>query len=225
MSLAIPSVLLDLDGTLIDSQAGILASCKAALRALGHEPAPLFDVAAVIGPPIDHIMRLLLAPYGDDRVTEAVVAYREDYGERGLFESVAYPGIAEALCSLSEAGAMLYVATSKRTAFARRILEHLGLTKYFVCIYGAEPGGALDHKPELLAHILTQEGLRAGQCVMVGDRRYDISGAHANGMRAIGVLWGYGNRDELEAAGADQLIASPADLPDRVLLAAEQRPK
>ena len=122
MSLAIPSVLLDLDGTLIDSQPGILASCKAALRALGHEPAPLFDLAAAIGPPIDDVMRLLLAPYGDDRVAEAVVAYREHYGERGLFESAAYPGIAEALRSLSEAGAMLYVATSKRTAFARRSL-------------------------------------------------------------------------------------------------------
>lgn len=214
--MSVPSVLLDLDGTLIDSQPGILASCKAALRALGHEPAPSFDVAAVIGPPIDDVMRLLLAPYGDDRVAEAVVAYREDYVASGLFASAAYPGIAEALCSLSETGTTLYVATSKRTVFACRILEHLGLNKYFARVYGSEPRGALDHKPELLAHILTHERLRPDRCVMVGDRRYDISGAHANGMRAIGVLWGYGNRDELEAAGADQLIASPADLPDRV---------
>lgn len=224
MPLAAPTALFDLDGTLIDSQSGILASCKAALRALGHEPAPTFDVAAVIGPPIHDVMRLLLAPYGDDRVSEAVAAYRQDYGTKGLFQSVPYPGIAEVLSALRAAGATLYVATSKRTDFARRILEHLGLAQHFARIYGADSDGALDHKPELLAHLLAQEGLRAERCVMVGDRRFDISGAHANRMRAIGVLWGYGSRDELEAAGADQLVASPADLIDGVLLTAERRP-
>lgn len=222
MSLAAPTVLFDLDGTLIDSQAGILSSCKAALRALGHEPAPTFDVAAVIGPPIDDVMRVLLSPHGDDRVTEAVAAYREDYGTRGLYQSAAYPGIAETLSELRAAGATLYVATSKRTDFARRILEHLGLAGHFAGIYGGEPGGALDHKPELLAHILAQEGLRPEQCVMIGDRRFDISGAHANRMRAIGVLWGYGSRDELETAGADQLITSPGELMDAALQIAER---
>jgi phosphoglycolate phosphatase len=87
------TILLDLDGTLIDSQPGILSSCRAALRALGHVPGPMNDLSAVIGPPVDDVMRFLLAPYGDDRIGEAVAVYRADYGERGLFESVAYPGI------------------------------------------------------------------------------------------------------------------------------------
>ena len=74
------------------------------------------------------------------------------------------------------------------------------------------PGGALDHKPELIADILTREGVAASEAVMVGDRRYDITGAHANGMRAIGVLWGYGSRAELEQAGADALAETPEAL-------------
>jgi phosphoglycolate phosphatase len=211
------TILLDLDGTLIDSQPGILSSCRAALRALGHVPGPMNDLSAVIGPPVDDVMRFLLAPYGDDRIGEAVAVYRADYGERGLFESVAYPGIIEALKELKQAGTQLYLATSKRTIFARRILDYLNLTSFFDGVYGSEPGGALNHKPELISHILSQHALTQSSCVMVGDRRYDISGAHANRMRALGVLWGYGTRDELEAAGADRLVARPELLAEMAL--------
>lgn len=211
-----PAILLDLDGTLIDSQPGILASCRAALRALGHEPEPSLDVSAVIGPPIDDVMRLILESYHDDRVTEAVAAYRADYGVNGLFESTLYPGIAQALHAMQQAGAQLLVATSKRTMFARRILEHLDLTAIFSGIHGSEPHGRLDHKPELISYILSQHALQPKDCVMVGDRRYDVAGAHANKMRAVGVLWGYGSRDELETAAADDLVAEPVDLPSAV---------
>jgi phosphoglycolate phosphatase len=207
-----PAVLLDLDGTLVDSGPGILASCRAALRALGHEPAPDFDVRTIIGPPIEDGMRLLLRPYGDDRVEEAVAAYRADYGAEGLLQSTLYPGIAEALRDLRDHGARLYLATSKLTVFARRILEHLELAARLDGIYGSEPGGALDHKTELIADVLSRHGLQPDQTVMVGDRRYDIAGAHANQLRAIGVLWGYGDREELEAAGADRLIEAPDEL-------------
>ncbi len=218
------TILLDLDGTLVDSRPGILLSCRAALRALGHEPDADLDVTALIGPPMDDVMRHLLAPHGDARVAEAVAAYRRDYGERGLYASRAYPGIADALRALRGAGARLRVATSKRTAFAERILEHLGLDHHFDGIHGAEPGGALDGKPELIAHVVASHGLRAGRCRMVGDRRQDVAGAHANGMLAVGALWGYGGRDELEAAGADRLAATPEALPDALLRAADAPP-
>ena len=166
---------------------------------------------------MDDVMRFLLAPYGDNRVTEAVTAYRADYGCNGLFKSMAYLGIADALSGLRQAGAQLYLATSKRTIFARRILEHLDLAVFFDAIYGSEPGGAFDHKAELISHILNQHALTPSSCVMVGDRRYDISGAHANRMQALGVLWGYGTRDELEVAGADKLVAEPATLSETAL--------
>ena len=211
------SILLDLDGTLIDSQPGILASCNAAILALGHEPDPSLDLAAVIGPPMDEVMRHILTRYEDDRVTEAVSAYREHYGTIGLFGSTVYPEIPEAMDRLIALGAKLYVATSKRTVFAHRILDHLGLTGRLTGVFGSEAGGALDEKTELIAHMLKHEGITPARCIMVGDRRYDVLGAHANNMHAIGVLWGYGSQGELEAAGADELIRLPTDLPSTAI--------
>ena len=211
------SVLLDLDGTLIDSHPGILASCLAALRALGHEPDKTLDIRRIIGPPIEDIMQILLRTYGDDRVGEAVAAYRQHYGESGFLGSVPYPGIGKSLEEMKRTGWRIYLATSKRAIFASRILDHLKFAAYFDGIHGSVPSGELDHKPELLAHILSRHRLSPSQCLMVGDRRYDISGAHAVGMRGLGVLWGYGTRDELETAGADQLVDSPADLARTVL--------
>ena len=113
---------------------------------------------------------------------------------------------------MKRAGWRLYLATSKREVFASRILNHLNFTAYFDGVYGSVPGGELDHKPELLASILSKQSLSRSHSLMVGDRRHDISGAHAVGMRGLGVLWGYGSRDELETAGADQLVDSPAEL-------------
>lgn len=211
------SVLLDLDGTLVDSYPGIRASCLAALRALGHRPDDTLDIRSVIGPPLEDMMQVLLRSFADDRVDDAVVAYRLHYGETGYFGSVPFDGISECLEALKQAGLQVYLATSKRALFAIRILEHLKFAPYFDGIYGSVPGGALDHKPELLAHIVSKHHLAPGRSVMVGDRRYDIAGAHAVGMRGIGVLWGYGTREELEAAGADQLVESPADLANVVL--------
>ena len=211
------SVLLDLDGTLIDSQPGILASCLAALRTLGHEPNEILDIKRVIGPPLEDVMQFLLQPYGDDRIAEAVLAFRQHYGESGLLGSEPYPGIGNSLREMQQGGLRLYLATSKREAFARRILEHLELSAYFDGIHGSVPGGELDHKPELLAHILSEHNITPTRSLMVGDRRYDISGAHAVGMRGLGVLWGYGTRDELEGAGADQLVESTVDLACTVL--------
>ena len=211
------SVLLDLDGTLIDSQPGILASCLAALRALGHEPDETLDIRRVIGPPLEDVMQVLLQPFGDDRIGEAVAAYRQHYGEIGFLGSEPYPGIGSALGEMRQAGLRIYLATSKREAFARRILHHLGFAAVFDGIHGSVPGGGLDHKPELLAHVLLQHNVLSSHALMVGDRRHDVSGAHAVGMRALGVLWGYGTRDELETAGADRLVESTADLARTVL--------
>lgn len=210
------SVLLDLDGTIVDSQPGIFASCSAALRALGHDPSGL-DVRRVIGPPLEDVMQALLQARGDDRIDEAVAAYRRHYGESGLLQSELYPGMEQALHDMRRAGLRIYLATSKREAFARRILENLRLTAYFDDIYGSVPGGKIDHKPELLAHILSEEGISATHSLMVGDRQYDIFGAHTVAMRALGVLWGYGSRDELEKAAAEQLIERPANLATTVL--------
>src|SRR6476619_6635145 len=166
------SVLLDLDGTLIDSQPGILASCIAALRALGHEPDETLDIRRAIGPPLEDTMNILLQSYGDDRVGAAVAAYRQHYGEAGLLGSLPYPGIGKSLEDMKRAGLRIYLATSKRAIFASRILDHLKLARYFDGIHGSVPSGELDHKPELLAHILSKHGLSPSHSLMVGDRRH-----------------------------------------------------
>src|SRR3954464_4230903 len=120
------SVLLDLDGTLIDSHPGILASCLAALRALGHEPDETLDarIRRSIGPPLEDLMLILLQSYGDDRIAEAVAAYRQHYGESGFLGSVPYPGIGECVEAMKRSGLRVYLATSKRAVFANRILDH-----------------------------------------------------------------------------------------------------
>jgi len=118
------AILLDLDGTLIDSRPGILASCEAALRALGHTPDPAFDITPLIGPPLPQVIARLLERHGDDRVDAGITAYRAHYGEIGLHMATVYPGIPAALRALS-AGARCLVVTSKRTVFAARIVASL----------------------------------------------------------------------------------------------------
>lgn len=202
------AVLLDLDGTVIDSRAGVAASCEAALRALGHTPDTDFDVAPLIGPPLPQVIARLLAGYGDDRVEAGMRAYRAHYGETGLFMATVYPGIADAVRRLAQQ-ARCIVVTSKRKDFATRIVRALDFADAISGVYGTELDGSLDDKALLIASVLRQERLDAGATTMVGDRSHDMIGARANGLRAIGVLWGYGSRDELEAAGASAVVAEP----------------
>lgn len=201
----------DLDGTIANSEPGIRASCLATLRTMGHEPGDL-DVSAFIGPPLEEVLRAVLAPFGEDRLDLAVETYRAHYGTTGLLETTAYPGVVEIVERLSALGTRMFVATSKRRVFAERIIETLGLAAHFEAVYGSEPGGALDRKAELIAHLLRDRQLASADCLMIGDRKEDVLGAKANGVKTIGVLWGYGGREELETAGALRIIASPDEL-------------
>jgi phosphoglycolate phosphatase len=205
------AVLLDLDGTLIDSRPGIAASCEAALRALGHIPDPSFDVTPLIGPPLPSVIGRLLACYGDDRVDTGIAAYRAHYGDIGLHMATVYPGIAEAVRLLAM-DSRCFIATSKRTVYASRIVGALEFAGNISAVYGTEPDGSLDDKARLISAILHSEGLDPNDTIMVGDRSHDMIGARANELRAIGVLWGYGSREELQSAGADALLETPADL-------------
>jgi phosphoglycolate phosphatase len=207
------AILLDLDGTLIDSRPGIAASCEAALLALGHIPDPAFDITPFIGPPLPQVIARVLARYGDDRVDAGITAYRAHYGEIGLHMATVYPGIAEAVRRLST-DARCFVATSKRTVFASRMVGALPFADQMCGVYGTEPGGNLDDKTQLIATVLHRENLEPNDTIMVGDRSHDMIGARANGLRAVGVLWGYGSREELHAAGADVLLEAPRDLCD-----------
>jgi phosphoglycolate phosphatase len=206
------AVLLDLDGTLSDSRPGIAACFRFTLGEMGHDPAVAGDLTWAVGPPIRVSIQRLLAQYGDTRVAQAVAIYRARYSTVGLYECSVFPGIVGMLDRLRDAGLTMCIATSKRRDFAERVMEHLGLRGYVKAVYGAEPGGGLDDKRDLLAHILIAEEFAAAETVMVGDRLHDMHAAQANAVRSIGVLWGYGGREELQAAGADALAEQPDDV-------------
>jgi phosphoglycolate phosphatase len=204
------NVLFDLDGTLTDPRDGIVACIKHGLASLG-EPSPSdMELERYIGPPLHETFTKLLR--GDGRVDAAVKAYRERFSAVGMFENVVYPGIPEVLESLGARGAELYVATSKPQVFAERILDHYGLSRHFKAVFGSELNGARSNKGELIGHLLMVAGLSAADTVMVGDREHDVHGARRNGVSAVGVLWGYGSREELAAAGAEQIFEQPSDL-------------
>jgi phosphoglycolate phosphatase len=213
----VTTVLLDLDGTLSDSKPGIAASFRYTVGQLGHDPDAAGDLTWAVGPPIAVSMHRLLQQYGDDRVDHAVEVYRARYSEVGIYDCAAYPGILDMLDALRAAGLTMYVATSKRRDFADRVIDHLSLRPYVRGVYGALPGGGLDEKQDLLEHILSVENVAASEAVMIGDRMHDMHAALHNDIRPIGVLWGYGSRDELLAAGADAVATVPPDVVRLVL--------
>ncbi len=206
------AVLLDLDGTLSDSRPGIEACFRHMLAELGHDPATAGELSWAVGPPIAVSVRTLLAKYHDDRVDLGLRTYRARYTDVGIYECTVFPGIPETWAARTEAGRARGVATSKRRDFAARVVDYLGLRSYLPKVYGALPGGGLDDKKDLLAEILRVEGYASATTTMVGDRLHDIPAAQANALRSIGVLWGYGGQAELQAAGADVIVASPSEV-------------
>jgi phosphoglycolate phosphatase len=207
----------DLDGTLADPAVGIIACIQHAIRALSSSPWPDLELRRFIGPPLRDSFREILATQDVELVETAVEHYRERYTAGGLFENVVYPGIPEALAQLESAGFPMWVVTSKPTVFATRILEHFGLRARFSAVYGSELSGERSTKSELIAHVLAREQIRPTQACMIGDRRHDIEGARCHrGVLSLGVLWGYGTRSELEAAGANDLVESVGALPAAV---------
>lgn len=210
------AILFDLDGTLTDPALGITRCLRFALKSLGKPVPPETELRACIGPPLQQTLPLLLQSDDPALAQKALVLYRERFAAVGKYENVVYPGIPAVLEALRTAGYSLFVATSKPVVYARDILAHFGLDSFFVGVYGSELTGERSDKTELLAYFLAQEERNPADCIMIGDRRHDVEGAHGNGMRCIGVGWGYGSRQELVAAGADWLCEDIADLPQQI---------
>jgi len=214
---------LDLDGTLTDPKDGITRSIRHALLGLGLNAPEEDELTWCIGPPLAESLTTLAG--GDPALgARALALYRERFGTVGLYENAVYPGIPEALDALRASGARLFLATSKPHVYARRIVAHFGLDRWLDGLFGSELDGTRTQKPDLLAHALAETGGAGEPATMIGDRRHDVEGARANGLAAIGVLWGYGGRDELTRAGADHLAAAPAELAALAALSMETRP-
>ncbi len=199
----------DLDGTLIDSAVGIARCVAHSLERLG-EPVP--DMQALrrwIGPPLRTSFGPLL---GDAARTErAVELYRERFDAIGWSEHTIYPGIEQAVLALHAGGHRLAVVTAKNQPHAQRIVDHLPFGALFETVSGATSDGRIGEKPELIAAALERLRVDPGDCWMIGDRHMDIDGARHHRMRSVGVLWGFGEADELR--DATRLCAMPGELP------------
>lgn len=207
----------DLDGTLTDPQEGITKCVAYALhKVCSIEVEDLNTLVPYIGPP-------LVAGFqefhgvSEETAHACTEAYRERFRDVGLFENRPYDGIRAALDGLRAEGYKLYVATSKPTEFSVRILERFGLADCFDHICGATMDGRISEKHQVIAELLRLSGNPAtDEIVMIGDRKFDIIGAHAFGIRAVGVLYGFGSREELEAAGADAICESVDKLAETI---------
>jgi phosphoglycolate phosphatase len=202
------AIYFDLDGTLTDPKPGITRSIQYALQRLDHPTMPTEDeLTWCIGPPLRaSFVRLLGAETSADL---AVSYYRERFSDIGLYENGVYDGIGDVLTSLCASGHRLFVATSKPHVFAERIIDHFGLRDHFERVFGSELDGTRVDKSHLLEYALKQASIDPAKTLMIGDRSHDMVGAVNNGMKGIGVLYGYGSRDELLEAGAHHVCATP----------------
>ena len=205
-------ILFDLDGTLTDPKLGITKSVAYALKSYGIEVEDLDSLLKFIGPPLkDSFVKYY--GFSEEQGVEAVERYREYFKPYGIYENKVYDGVENMLAKLVKCGKKVILATSKPTVFANVILEHFNLKQYFTCVVGSELDGSRVKKGDVVAEALRQAGVTdKSVAVMVGDREHDIFGAKENEIDSVGVLYGYGDRAELETARAGHVVESVEEL-------------
>lgn len=205
-------VLFDLDGTLTDPGLGITNSVAYALKRWNIEVADRTSLYKFIGPPLQDSFAKYYG-FSPEDALRAVEVYREYFREKGLYENEVYPGVEAMLKTLRNQGKTLIVATSKPEAFAIKILKHFKLDGYFTVIAGATMDSSRSKKGDVIAYALKEAGVAdKSRAVMVGDREHDIFGAQENGLDSIGVLFGYGDLEEMEKAGATYIAPAVEDI-------------
>lgn len=207
------TVLFDLDGTLTDPGLGITNSVAYALKKYGIEVQDRESLYSFIGPPLNDSFKRYYG-FSDEKAMEAIMYYREYFADRGIFENEVYEGVSQLLERIKASGRKIVLATSKPEEFAERILEHFELTEYFDAVAGASMDEKRNKKGEVIKYALEKSGLSAEDAIMVGDREHDVFGAGENGIDTIGVLYGYGSREELEKAGAVRIAQAVEDIYD-----------
>lgn len=203
-------LLFDLDGTLTDPGVGITNSVMYALSKFGITVTDRRELYPFIGPPLLDSFRDFYGLDGE-RGQQALAYYRAYFRPHGIYENEVYPGIPETLAALRARGKTLILATAKPEEFAREILRHFDLARYFDLIFGATMDERRNRKTDVIAEALGAAGITdRSAALMIGDRAQDVDGARENGIAALGVLYGYGDRAELSAAR--YLAETPADI-------------
>jgi len=208
----ISAVLFDLDGTLTDPKPGITRSIAYALAQTGLGDIDPETLGWCIGPPIRSSFARLAGSDDLDLMTACVGHYRDRFSEVGLYENAVYEGIPEVLAVLRADGLQLFVATSKPELFAKEIIRHFDLGDFFVGVVGCEMDGRREAKAEVIGHLLSVHGVKASECLMIGDREHDVFGARAHGISTVGAGYGFGAPGELESAGAWPVCDYPSEL-------------
>ena len=208
------NILFDLDGTITDPALGITNSVMYALEKYGIKVKERSELYKFIGPPLAGSFSEYFG-FSKEEAVRAVEIYREYFSKKGLFENKVYPGIEKMLAKLKNSGAKIYLATSKPEVFAKQIIEHFNLDKYFTAISGSELNGNRVEKEAVIEYVLKNYNIDSA--VMVGDRSFDIIGAKKNGIDSVGVLYGYGDKEELAEAGADYIAENVEKLSDFLL--------
>lgn len=211
------TILFDLDGTLTDSGLGITRAVMYALGQMGYEVPPRESLFKFIGPPLHSSFQRF---YGMDEETsvEAVRQFRIYYNEKGgILENEVYDGVREMLADLKAAGKRLVLATSKPEAAAIRVMHHFGLDEFVPEIVGGRDDASRNTKGKVIAYALREFGIDPATAIMMGDREHDVQGATENGIPCIGITWGYGDREELEGAGAKVVFDTPAETVEFIL--------
>ena len=205
-------VLFDLDGTLTNPEIGITSSVMYALEQFGIEVKDRKELHPFIGPPLTYSFQTFYGLSKEDSEL-AVKYYRERFSVKGLYENEVYNGVEKMLQELKESGKTLIIATSKPEEFTLKILKHFDLYKYFDFIAGATMDGSRGEKSDVIRYALEISGIEnKSEAIMVGDRNYDILGAKENGLDSIGVLFGFGDYEELTNAGADYIAKGVEDI-------------
>ncbi len=202
-------ILFDLDGCLTDSFEGISNCVIYAMEKFGVKIEDVSSIRPFVGPPLVYSFEKYMNLSKED-AHKATEYYRERYKDIGIFENRVYEGVEEMLSSLKKDGYKISLCTSKPQPFAKRIMEKFGLDKYFDNIFGATFDEKISKKEDVIKYVL--ENIKEKDAIMVGDTHFDVTGAHKNNIKCIGVLYGYGTKEELIGAKADFL----AELPEKI---------
>lgn len=199
------AVIFDHDGTLVDSAEGILKSANSAFARLGYAALTPEEFRPFLGPPLQKSFETLVG-MSPEEARQATKLHREAYDTGNCFLLRVHDGMEDLLRSLRERGIKTAVASSKPLYFLEKILSEIGLREDFDAVCGVAPDRLDESKSDIIAAAAQQCGIPLARCVMVGDRRFDIEGAKALGVTSIGLLSGYGSREELRLAGADYIV-------------------